>query len=107
LPIGEDVFFAPANYSWAIPARPGETFRVLADWPPGKVRLKVQSDHRDSVRDDDDDADNSEQSPSQPAGPHGQAATLKIGPKGNTAVIDLHIDGFGTDPIRLRIDRGP
>jgi hypothetical protein len=107
-PIGQEVYLQPANYSWSFPARPGETYQIRAEWPPGNVLLKVGSDQRGSTRDEEDDASNSEKREGEPSGAHGQKATWQIGPKANTAFIELHVLGLGrgTDPVLLRIDRG-
>jgi hypothetical protein len=107
LPFGEDIYLSPANYGWSFPAKPGESYRVRADWPKGNVRLVVGSDHRGSARDEEDDASQALTAQGEPAGLHGQGASLVIGPEADTAFIELHTVGNGSGPMRLRIDRGP
>jgi hypothetical protein len=107
LPFGQDIYLSPANYGWSFPAKPGDTYRIRADWPGANVDLKVGSDHRGAAHDEDDDASHAATVPGEPSGAHGQQARLVVGPEADTAFIELHMLGTGTAPIRLRIDRGP
>jgi hypothetical protein len=107
LPFGEDIYLNPANYGWSFPAKPGETYRIRADWPNANVRLVVASDFRGPTGSDDDDAANTKKAEVEPAGKHGQQATLVIASDADTAFIELHTVGDGSGPMHLRIDRGP
>jgi hypothetical protein len=107
LPFGEDIYLNPANYSWAFPAKPGETYRVRADWAKANVQLTTGSDYRGPTADDDDDAINVEKATVTPSGPHGQQATVVISKNADHGFIRLNAIGEGSGPVRLRIDRGP
>jgi hypothetical protein len=105
LEIGREIELTPANYGWSFRANPGDTFRVRADWAPGRVKIQVGSDLRDG--EDDDDATAMQEEEGTPEGAHRSRAVLKVNPKANVGWIRLSPQGRGIDPIRLRVDRGP
>jgi hypothetical protein len=107
LPIGEDIYLRPANYSLSFHAKPGESYRVRSEWPTANVVLVTGSDFRGPTADDDDDASNIQKAQVEPAGAHGQQAKFVVGPQADTTFIHLNTVGDGSGPMLLRIERGP
>jgi hypothetical protein len=107
LPIGEDVYLSPANYDFTLRAKPGDTYRVRAEWPNGDLQLHVGSDFRGPTGDDADDASNVQRVNGDPAGKYARQATLRVSEVADTAFIELRANGNGTGPLKLRVERGP
>ncbi len=104
LPLGREIPLVQGRYEWAFAASPGDRFRVRVRCDSGAVTLSVGSDRRGGDHDEDDATDRTVD-PTLANGSHAASAELRVGPRGNSGWINVSVEGSGTDPLYLWLER--